>query len=351
MNKTLLTLSILALSHSVFAVENGTPVNATLYPSLVEMGCTGTIIGGKWVLTAWHCTWADTDGLRPINLVGAETNSEQSKRVNAINENVFTDGVASDISLWELERKPDVDKVLFLSNAPLTQNLETVFTIYGFGQSNQQLNSAQYTIDKFFDIDDEELLFLSAKTEAIAVAGDSGSPYLLDGKIVAITNRAGIIEPPVGVEGEDYHHTSASRISYSQDWILATIDGWHHQTIGTVDAGQSSTIEIQSLHVNPIVDDAAVSGDIELDVTNSSCMAEQVQPFDICTYTVTSENGYEGILTLADGQTVTFNKGKSKPVPPPTPEPTPDDGGSSGGSLGFLSLLGLLGLIRLRNNK
>jgi len=49
------------------------------------------------------------------------------------------------------------------------------------------------------------------------------------------------------------------------------------------------------------------------------------------------------VLTLEDGHTVTFNKGKSEVITPPTPEPD----SSGGGALGFLGLLGL-GLVTLR---
>ncbi|GIU51298.1 hypothetical protein TUM4438_40430 [Shewanella sairae] len=351
MKKTLLAFSILAASTGVHAIENGTPISATDFPSLVEMDCTGTLIGGKWVLTAWHCTWADTGGLRPVNLVGAETNTDGSQsytQVDAIDENRFN-GTASDISLWELARSPEVDKVLFLSNTPIERDLTSEFSIYGFGQTNQKLNSATYQIDNYI-LDDEELLYLGNDFKNGTIApGDSGGPILLDNKIVAITNGIGPGEPPVGTPGDNYHSAIATRLSYSQDWILETVNAWHHPTIGTVDAGKSTTIEAQSLHMGAVSDDASASGDIEIDVANSSCLNGLIQPFDICTYTVTSENGYEGTLTLADGQTVVFNKGKSKPVTPPTP--TPDEGGSSGGSMGFLSLLALFGFGLLRKGQ
>ncbi|MGL4476216.1 MAG: trypsin-like serine protease [Shewanella sp.] len=342
MKKSLLTMALATLLSPAMAIENGQIESASAFPSLVEMNCTGTIIAGKWVLTAAHCSWPSSGGIKPVNLVGAQTHGD-SLIIDPLKDVVFNAGVASDIALWELSETPLFDKTLFLSNDAVERNLNSTFTIYGFGQTQQQLHSATYSIDNYLH-EDPEILFLRAQSASIVVSGDSGSPYLLNGKIVGITRAAAIKEPPPGLEGENYHGTSASRISFAQDWILETVNAWHYPTIATVAAGQSKTIEVQSLHMNAVVDSASRTGDIEIDIANSSCIngGAQIQPFDICTYTITSKDGYEATLDLGNDQRIVINKGKGPTVTPPTPEP--EAGGSSGGSAGWLSLLGLLAL-------
>ncbi|MCR4535548.1 S1 family peptidase [Shewanella xiamenensis] len=323
MKRTLLSMMLMALSAPTFAIQNGIAESPANFPSLVTMNCTGTIIAGNWVMTAGHCLKED------IQLVGAT--SENGRIVVATEIIQHSDD--TDFALWRLRETPLLDKSLFLSRQFVENDYDKVYTGYGFGQTGLSLNSATFKVRGAFTGTKE--LSMEALTEAKIVSGDSGSPVLdANNRIVAIHYGA-------FSSGE----SETTRISYVADFILSTINAWHHPTIGSVTAGQSTTIEVQSLHANPVIDTASRTGDIEIDVANSSCMMGQVQPFDVCTYTVSSKNGYEGVLTLEDGHSVTFNKGKSEVIPPPKPDPTPDSSG--GGALGFLGLLGL-GLVSLR---
>ena len=72
----------------------------------------------------------------------------------------------------------------------------------------------------------------------------------------------------------------------------------------------------------------------EATITGGTCFqASDIQPFSTCTYAVEGA----GTLHLSDNESIAINK--------PTPE---SGGGDSGGSLGFLSLIGLLGLGLIR---
>lgn len=325
MKKTLLSISLMAMSAPTFAIQNGTPESPANFPSLVTMNCTGTIIAGNWVMTAKHCNE------QSVTLVGAKGQNGAST-VAITKQEKHGD---ADFALWQLSDIPQVDKSLFLSTESVTNDKEQIFNIYGFGQTGTHLNSAQYQIHGNYN--SPEILDLDPITDGRGVPGDSGGPIVNSNKkVIAFTT---------GGNAETDGKVASVRMTYVSDFILSTINAWHHQTISSVAAGKTTTIEVQSLHANPVTDTAFRTGDIEIDIANSSCMTGQVQPFDICTYTVSSKNGYEGVLTLEDGHTVTFNKGKSEVITPPTPEPAPDSSG--GGALGFLGLLGL-GLVTLR---
>lgn len=73
----------------------------------------------------------------------------------------------------------------------------------------------------------------------------------------------------------------------------------------------------------------------EATITGGTCFqASNIQPFSTCTYIVESQG--TGTLHLSNSESITIK---------PTPE---SGGGNSGGSLGFLSLIGLLGLGLIR---
>jgi len=308
MKKILLTLGLLGLSSHVSAIENGTAVSASSHPDLVEMNCTGTVISGDWVLTAAHC-----DNTQ-VKLIGSSDNNRVAIVTKRIDHPEYIDDMV-DISVWKLDHKIGMNSIKFL--APDIEVLagKNVTTL-GFGQTEKQLN---YAINETTDSSQANKLTVIDIGEGIRVAGDSGSPMLFDGKIVAITKT-----PKTG-----------TKLSYAKDFILNNIDAWHYPTLAVTNGG-NVTVEVQSLHRDTFIDNATASGDAT--ITGGSCFGATVEPFDTCTYEIAS-NGYEGTVTLDADQVITINKGKV--------ETTPPSSGDSGGSLGWLSLL-CLGLVRVK---
>ncbi len=334
MKKSLISLALISVvSSPVFAIQNGTALTWSEHDDLVKMNCSGTIISGKWVLTAAHC---DKEALQGVTTVTG--NLSVAKVYN--HEDYMSNGI--DIALWELARKTDTNNVKFLS----MRNVETDerIKITGFGAGNntpqnnlavaEQLSTPQYVIDGV----PRSKLELKFDNLGTTLPGDSGAPYTDTNNLVIGIHYGGAFDAETGKQA------SGTRLYFARDFILSTINGWHYPTLAnTPTSGGLVTIEVQSLHADAFIDNATASGDAT--ITGGTCSGATVQPFDICTYTVSS-NGYEGTVTLDGEQKITINKGRTKPVTPPTPDPETGSGG--GGSLGFMSLIAALGLGLMR---
>jgi hypothetical protein len=322
MKNTLFLATLLPLSFSALAISDGTAVNATDYPDLVEMHCTGTILASKWVLTAAHCN------ANNIYMVGShEVNKTKTVKQRINHPEYSINGI--DISLWEISSS-DTIKINFLSTLDVGAGEE--MKIFGFGGTNRNLNYATQLTREVLDVVPHQIR-MDNVGKGSARPGDSGSPlFNANNEIIGVATN--------GAENE----TFGIRVSSTQDFILDTVNSWHYPTqITTPTNGGTVTIKVQSLHNASFADNASASGDATL--TGGTCFGATVQPFDICTYTVSS-NGYEGIVTLDTDQKITINKGRTKQITPPTPEPETGSGG--GGSLGFISLFATLGLGILR---
>lgn len=331
MKKTLLAMSLLGLSGSALAIEGGTPLNWAEHDDMVHMSCTGTIISGQWVLTAAHCESVADQGVKTVN----------SGTLNPKNIYNYPNGSENgvDIALWELPTLIDTSVTTFLSMRNV--DADESIRISGFGQTTSNLNYATQISTAQLEGLAARKLTLRADEQGTSVPGDSGAPYTDSNNLIIGIHNSGGIDLETGIQAE------GTRLYFARDFILEHIDGWHYPTLAnTATAGGSVTVEVQSLHQASFIDNATWSGDVS--VTGGTCLGATVEPFDTCTYEIESSNGYEGKVTLDDGQVITINKGRSEPITPP------DNGGdsdSSGGSLGFLSLLGLFGLTRLRKVK
>ena len=306
-------LFTLLLSSNAYAVTNGTSVNWNNYQDMVEMDCTGTVIAGKFILTAAHCT--NDDYIRFSDSLSSGAWVSSIARIDH-------DDAMIDVSLWTLPTSKNSTQIHYFAN--LNQNTvknDEPLRLFGFGGTTTENHPLNYaTVKARLDSSSPQMINGKFNNQGDSTSGDSGGAWLnQNDEIVAIHNSG-------------YGDTSfGTNLHYAKDFILKTINGWHYPTLANTSNG-SATIKVQSLHVNPTIDAAYTSGDAT--ITDRTCLNDiDIQPFSTCTYIVESQGA--GTLHLSDSESITINK----------PAPTSDSsGGDSGGSLGFLSLIGLLGL-------
>ncbi|MDD9158070.1 trypsin-like serine protease [Aliivibrio sp. S4TY2] len=312
----------LLLSSNAYAVTNGSSVNWNNYQDMVEMSCTGTVIAGKFILTAAHCSNDD--------YIRFSDNTTTSSIARADHKDSSLSGAQVDVSLWTLPTNRNLTQIHYfanLNNRNLVANNEKL-RLFGFGSTNYDEQPLHYaTVKASFDSIRPQVIDGNPIGQGSGIDGDSGGAWLnKDEQIVAINKS---------IIGNDDGTTTTfgTNLHYAKDFILENINGWHYPTLANTSNG-STTIKVQSLHdplSGQINDIAYTSG--EATITGGTCFqASDIQPFSTCTYTVEGT----GTLHLSDSESITIK---------PAPE---SGGGDSGGSLGFLSIIGLLGLGLIR---
>ncbi|HDS1208442.1 TPA: trypsin-like serine protease [Shewanella algae] len=305
MKKKICSIAILPLiSLNAFAAQDGNAVSWEDSDGTVYMECTGTVIGGRWVLTAAHCEDKASLGVDTFR------NGKVSIK-NVVNHPDYHPDLKRDIAVWELAAPVDVYSFNPLSIGNISEGAVVEFN--GFGGSFPVLNAVSLEVGASVESAPYRLV-TNDIGKGYAIPGDSGAAYYSNGKIVGVLR---------GIEG-------GIRLEGNSQFILNAVNAWNYPTRAETNGAGEVEITVQSLHSDTVVDNASTSGDAT--IVGGTCLGEQVEPFETCTYVVSS-NGFEGQLK-SDGLSVTLNKGKTKPIPP-QPEP---DGESSGGSFGWFSL-------------
>ncbi|PSU42833.1 GlyGly-CTERM sorting domain-containing protein [Photobacterium frigidiphilum] len=339
------TLSLLALSligtftAPTYAVEGGTSLSWADHPYLIESQCTGTVLGGQYVLLAGHCANSvDSPFPRQVNLSNSE--SLMPTHRETLYDPSLPVSEFADVALWTLPSTAPMDKVLFvadLNDAASTVNLGDNVSFMGFGQDDHTPRLGQAKSHITDAVYGGMGISYSDPLEH-SVPGDSGAPISnADNKIIGVNYSAtGSIDPITGL-----YEQNGVNLHFVKNWLLQNINRWHSAT--ELKFTGDKTIEVQSLHVNNIDmatrqnNGTLTTGDVT--VTGGTCVTDgAVTPFGMCTLELKSGAG-EGKVMLEDGNDITINRA---PDPDPKPVPKPDNGSSGGGSLGWLGLLGLL---------
>ncbi|WP_141677103.1 trypsin-like serine protease [Aliivibrio fischeri] len=343
MNKWLGLILLGAYPIHSYAIENGTSMAwnnyhnddiIKLYSADEKRNCSGTLIAGKYTLTAAHCV-ERSDLISKIKTAHGLQYQIVTNNIHP-SYDATIDNSYPDYALTKLDHSVDAARIHFFADLTINPFVEDApLKVFGFGGTGEKLNYADFTMTELVGGDaarlDGKMVNASHTT-----GGDSGGAWLDSNDRIIATHKGG------GTPYTDGHReTHSTNLHFSQAFILDTINGWHYPTLAYTSNGKA-TITVQSLHRGPITDSATFSGDVQ--IVGGTCYdGHSVTPYETCTYEIESSGGQGSIVLgqASDGtdEIIRINK------------PMPTSNGKEGGSLDAFGLLLLSGFGFIRKKR